>query len=567
MRATQGTDTLSQQLDTKDRELRALQTVFTFQTAALDTLVSATDREQLLPAFLDAVRAAGRWTLATYWEVRGNALVAAAVRGCPDDETRDVLDVLREQRTTWPAPWMLPTVSAGEPEWDRRVAELGDRQLDALLRAAKLQTALRIPVRTRGTVIGVVELYSVLDVPAPDGMLSAARLVGGRLGETLDRLEYTRAQENARRQAEAAMQAKSAFLATMSHEIRTPLHGVLGLTALLLETPLSEQQRQYAETAHRAGSALLALLNDVLDLSKIEAGRLEVERIAFEPSRVIDDVVSAFAHVAHGKKLGLEVRVAPSASKSVLGDPTRLRQIMFNLVGNAVKFTVAGNVSIVADSVTPGRLRVSVADTGIGISPDVLPNIFRSFTQSDPTVPRRFGGSGLGLAIAQHLASLLGGRIDVTSKVGVGSTFVLDIPAESARPISSTPSLDAASLPKLRVIVVDDQRVNLLVATGMLQRLGQTVTTASSGKEAIERLKTEEVDLVFMDCMMPELDGYDTARALRATGFDRPIVAFTARERQFEAHAFRAAGMDDIITKPATQRDIANVIRRHARGS
>ncbi len=558
---------LVSRLAARERELRTVHALLAFQHAATDVLASATDREQLLPALLDAFRQSGRCELATFWEVRGSSLAVAAVRGSADDAVRAVTDVLRDARAPWPAPWLPAGVAAGEAVMTSPLVDIGDRRQDALLRAAQLRAVLRFPVRTGGAMLGFIELYDTREHTAADpALLAVLRQLGGKIGDTLARLEHLRELEAARRQAEEAVHAKATFLATMSHEIRTPLHGVLGLTALLLETDLDGQQRQYAETAHRAGGALLSLLNDVLDLSKIEAGRLEVERIAFEPSQVIDDVVSAFAHVAHDKRLALEVRVAPSASTRVLGDPTRLRQILFNLVGNAMKFTLSGCVCITAESVVPGRLRVSVADTGIGIAADALPHLFRSFTQSDATMPRRFGGSGLGLAIAQHLASLLGGRVEVTSAVGVGSTFVLDIPADPARPTLRPTSTSAeGALPKLRVLVVDDQRVNLLVATGMLQRLGQTVTTASSGREALERLKVEDVDLVFMDCMMPELDGYDTARALRATGFDRPIVAFTARERQFEAHAFRAAGMDDIVTKPATQRDMARVIRAWCR--
>ncbi len=376
--------------------------------------------------------------------------------------------------------------------------------------------------------------------------------------------------EAARVAADAASQAKSEFLANMSHEIRTPLHGVLGMTALLLDTPLSGSQREHLQTIHSSGSALLAIINDVLDFSKIDAGKLVFEEIDFDPRALVREALGVVALRAEEKGLRLEVRVDEGVPAALRGDPGRVRQVLLNLLSNAVKFTVRGSVRLGVEvesrSAAGVRLRVTVVDTGIGVAPEAQPQLFHSFTQSDSSTTRRFGGTGLGLAICKRLVGMMHGELGLHSELGVGSTFWCTLMLANA--VATVVSLQSAVVPKIRpgrVLVAEDNLVNQRVASAMLAKLGQQVDVANNGREAATRFRQQKYDLVFMDCQMPELDGFAATREIRANeprGQHVPIVAMTAYAMSGDRDRCLAAGMDDYVAKPMTFAQLAEALGR-----
>ena len=377
--------------------------------------------------------------------------------------------------------------------------------------------------------------------------------------------------------AQAANRAKSQFLANMSHEIRTPLNGVIGMTELLRRTSLTPAQREYVETARLSGDALLGLVNNVLDLSKIEAGHVEIETVPFELDRLIEEVAAPFRDAALDRGLAIAVLLPASVPRRLLGDPHRLRQILTNLLGNAVKFTEQGRVALrVAVDHAAGAdgevvLAFTVEDTGPGIPEDQQLRIFESFAQADGTMTRRYGGTGLGLAISRHLCELMGGSISVRSAPGQGATFRFTVRFVLAEglPVPPPPPAAPAEERRLerRVLLVEDNRVNLQVALGMLARIGCAVETAANGREAEERLATgSRYDLVLMDCHMPEMDGFEATAAIRAAeapgGGRTPIVALTANAIEGDRERCLAAGMDDYLAKPIRLADLRRVVER-----
>jgi PAS domain S-box-containing protein len=382
--------------------------------------------------------------------------------------------------------------------------------------------------------------------------------------------------EAARAAADAASRAKSEFLANMSHEIRTPLHGVLGMTALLLDTPLSTGQREHLQTIHSSGSALLAIINDVLDFSKIDAGKLVFEAIDFDPRALVRDAMGVVALRAEEKGLRLEQHVASEVPTGLRGDPGRVRQVLLNLLSNAVKFTARGSVrlAVVAEAAHEAgvTLRVTVSDTGIGVPAEAQGQLFRSFTQSDTSTTRRFGGTGLGLAICKRLVGLMRGDIGLISEVGVGSTFwcTLQLERAAATAVVREPGAAVPAIRPGRVLVAEDNLVNQRVAAAMLAKLGQTVDVAINGREAALRVRQNHYDLVFMDCQMPELDGFAATREIRAgeaRGQHVPIVAMTAYAMSGDRDRCIAAGMDDYVAKPMTFAQLAEALGRWLGGA
>ncbi len=368
-------------------------------------------------------------------------------------------------------------------------------------------------------------------------------------------------------QAEAASRAKSTFLASMSHEIRTPMNGVLGVAELLSTTDLSEGQKALVRTIGQAGRSLLAVINDVLDFSKIEAGQLALEAEPFALDELLDHVRQLFAALALDKGLFLEVQRPDDAPRRYLGDAARLRQVLSNLVGNAVKFTQTGGVRIdveVAHAAERAELRLSVVDSGIGLTAEQQARLFRPFTQGDASTTRRFGGTGLGLAISKQLVQAMGGTIGVEGELGKGSTFWvrLSLPCAPSAPEKLPMPQTQSAVFSGTVLVAEDNAVNMLVARQMLARLGLKVLEAPDGKVALGLLRSTHVDLVFTDLQMPELDGYELTRALRAEGLTMPIIAMTADVMPQDQERALAAGMNGALLKPYGLEDLVGVLRK-----
>ncbi len=443
-----------------------------------------------------------------------------------------LLEAPQEQRERW-LDERLAMHRSGEGEWER---DLGN--------------GLVVRITDRRTEEGgVVSVFH--DVTAAERRLAQAKM-----------------------NAEAANQAKSQFLATMSHEIRTPLNAVLGLNELMLHSSLDSQQRRHAELIGSSGRLLLALINDILDVSRIEAGHLQLTSAPFSIRSAAEGVVALMQERALAKGLALQFEVEPDEDALIQGDVIRIQQILFNLIGNAIKFTDRGAVQVGIE-VQPGAgraltLHLVVSDTGIGIADSAMPTLFDRFTQADSTTMRRYGGSGLGLAITREIVQMMGGTIATTSTPGLGSRFAVAIPScfvDRGEPVAAAtePALSAPSRPPLRILVAEDNDVNQILINAVLTRMGHVVHLVADGQLAVEAVRRGDYDLVLMDLQMPGMDGMEATQAIRALGGAQaglPIIAMTANAFEADRQACLAAGMDDYIAKPIDMEQLARALAR-----
>ncbi|HEY3148971.1 MAG TPA: ATP-binding protein [Dongiaceae bacterium] len=381
----------------------------------------------------------------------------------------------------------------------------------------------------------------------------------------------------ARDAAESANRIKSEFLASMSHEIRTPMNGIVGMVHVLMATPMQADQRDKLSTLANAASTLLNILNDILDISKIEAGRLELDVAPFLPRRMLDDMMALWRPSALNKGLGLKSSVDPDLPTVMLGDANRIGQIVANYLGNAIKFTERGSVTVRLSGEPKGdglhRLRVTVADTGIGIAPDTIPRLFQKFSQADNSTTRKFGGTGLGLAICRELAQLMGGQVGVDSAPGKGSTFWFAVDCRVAdAAILPMPEANSRSrllaLPgerRLHLLVVEDNQINQVVISSMLRSAGHECDMARDGREAIAAVQKSSYDGVLMDIQMPVIDGVEATQSIRKLGEQYqklPIIALTANAMAGDEEHYLGLGMNDYVPKPIDPDRLTLALRR-----
>lgn len=394
--------------------------------------------------------------------------------------------------------------------------------------------------------------------------------------DTTKRVEIQNELTHAKEEALSASQSKSEFLANMSHEIRTPMNGVLGMLQLLQKTPLNNEQAEYVDTALSSGTSLLKIISDILDFSKIEAGKIELEKQPFRIGTVIESITATVDNLIDHQRVSLNTQIDNDLPSYVVGDETRLKQILYNLIGNAIKFTENGEIAIrlwcsdtSCDSL---RLDFEVKDSGIGIQPKKVATIFDPFVQADGSFRRRYSGTGLGLSIVKKLVELMQGKVSIRSETGKGTTFSFYILVQQAPAdyLCSAPSpaivYDNAQ-PK-HVLVVEDEHINALVVSAMLQKIGHRATVVDNGYKALNLLKKEVFDCILMDIQMPQMDGIETARAIRQNSNDNsretPIIALTAHAMKGDKELFLKAGMNDYLTKPVEIEDLQRVLYKYA---
>ena len=569
---------------TTDRDVFAASRATTGQGMLVGAPGAATPRSaRLIPVSWPLRWADGRFVGVVVVKISGSYLsrfLDKAVTGeCEfaalvDDTGR----ILLANQEKWPpelaAPRMIPTLAHAAPASDR--TSTADRISWQLAERPVPGTTMRVAAGAPRDELLLAWRHHLEMVAVFAGVVL---LILGAMTLALVRLtaqQRTDAELARRAQgaAEAAAQAKTEFLAAMSHEIRTPLTGVLGMADLLVAEPLGAKQKGYAQAIRTSGRHLLSVVNDILDFSRMEAGGLELERIAFSLAQMLEQVRSTMAPQATERGLTLRFVVDEAVPPIVCGDPTRIRQVLLNLVGNGLKFTHAGGVSVAIRAVPeraidrPGLLRFEVRDTGIGIPAAKQAGLFEAFTQADRSTARRYGGSGLGLAICRRLVEAMDGRIGIDSAPDQGSMFWFEIPLEAARETALEPQgvLDQASGPPLRVLVAEDVELNRDLLSDMLGRHGHEVVFATNGEEAVALATKRTFDLVLMDVQMPVMDGVEATRRIRRLpppAGHVPIVGLTANVLASERERYLAAGMNGCIGKPIVWPELFAALARH----